>query len=427
MNNLDRQSSIKLISSSSIQEHRLEGIDDIHNKITDTISPEDEFIEESDVRSIKNSSIELKERCLGRKMVLAIGDLDANDRILIHTLKDAGFLDTLPSNTYPNKNRVVVTSKGLSSPVIQTGDIFDRGPHVLKTFDRIKSLQNAGMDFRITAGNHEIMALSALNTFSIKNNDPVYREYINEIQINSDYDSETQHFNHDLAKKLKHIDLQASDDAHLFLYWYNEGGRFLFPEIQAKYFPHSSPNLMKMINKARELFFETDYVEIIQNMKAMEQIDDVLYLHGGINNTWARRISRSGIEDVNRIFQSYLIRGDLDPFVYDNDCRDLFWLRNGEVLTPYAAKVLKSLGINAIIRGHDRQENGIQSVVNLYGITVINNDIGAGNGNMGGTIVSAAGDIIGFNKRGYKYRTVIAQLPPIKRAQNDNNITYSVA
>lgn len=136
--------------------------------------------DQSDIRHIDQSATYEKQETVPRKQVLAIGDLDADFSSLVRILDKAGYI-AFTQNKNRQKQNIHLRQKGLTGTVVQTGDFFDRGQKLLTTLDFINLLRENGVDFRMTAGNHDLMALYALSCSSVGNADRDFYRLIKDI------------------------------------------------------------------------------------------------------------------------------------------------------------------------------------------------------------------------------------------------------
>lgn len=176
-------------------------------------------------------------------------------------------------------------------------------------------------------------------------------------------------------------------------------------------YDNHAPSLKEQLEKARHLMFEdTDYARALSRLSVFEKIDDVLYLHAGVDDYWADIIEKKGFERINEDFRRDLKTKDLQDYVIGPK-KNAFWMR-GNALTPRSAQVLKKQGINAVVRGHDTMTSGQPESHHEYGIAVINIDIGIKAGRLGGALITPDNRIEGFTE---KKRLMLANLPPLKR------------
>ncbi len=385
--------------------------------------------EKSDVRTVMGSAAYEKAELITRRPFIAIGDLDADFDALVHILDQTGYID-LSVNKDKSKNHIRLCEKAQDGTVIITGDFFDRGKKFLLLMEFIQTLRQNGVNVKTTAGNHETMGFHAISCPSVRAQNPHFYSlfnYANEVLTNAkkakkDLDpfKLIQYISHvDSERHFNGREEQHHKDLVAFAEWYFQDSRppaFLteLMENRKDLFNSDSPSLQEQIEAANSLFFNGgEYADFLQQMKLMERMDDMLCIHAGINDYWAMEIKKHGIDGVNEKFRQALKEGDISNYVETAEQRALFWQRH-RALTPFAARVLKELGINAVVRGHDIQMDGMPTLRKENGIFVISNDIGIRLGNLGATIITGAGDIVAYNDSDYQNRRVIGNLPRYK-------------
>jgi hypothetical protein len=429
---LDRQSEVRKKASpqastpspdlQTVLDLTREGFEEIDSSTDSADIPD-----QSDVRSIMQSRYELKENHYGRHPTLAIGDLEGEKSALTDILKGAGLINATKINE--KQARVELTEKGRTCTVIQTGDIFDRGEHSWETLSRIAALKKLGIDLRLTVGNHELMALATLTSKSLEN--PLFYERIKQIAGPAHPDPLWDESSFDDFTRQHITDWTKADpmmlDIYNYFFWFKEGGFTLPAEIREKFFKGQSPTLQQILLKARDLFLQEDVAPVIYGMKGLERIDDILYVHAGLNDYWAEILDQQGIDGVNHLVQTAIKTGQLNAYLHDADKEGLFWLRNEKVLSAKAIHVLKKLGITTVVRGHDKQETGIPGIVTLHGITIINNDVCKKNEHQRATFITATGDIQFMDKNGYDKRKSLGTLPPLTKPHNEIKVDASAA
>jgi len=294
--------------------------------------------------------------------VSAIPDVHADLKALQQALYFQGMIDTKKDWT---------KGKGVLELL---GDYIDRGPANLLVLDYLVKLRgqveasNGRMD--LLAGNHEALLLGAVANFS-------------------DY------------RKL----------------WFapeNEG-HLLFEEVRRRYqLPDNDDEAVW--NKLRELVLgEGAYGELFRSMKLMSQVDDVLYVHGGLGIMWARYFKERGADGVSDMWQNAvgaLMAGEPDDFEFMMSGQSPLWMRyrqmaqlkEGEIIE--IAHCLKARGVNAVVVGHDIMPlPQLQARFDKYGIKLIGADVGmsscyGGTSTNGGVRIDQQGNIEGRSKRG---------------------------
>lgn len=395
-------------------------IDDIRNHFFEPAENEEGEMEQSDIRHIEQNGNYEKTEQIARRPVLAIGDLDADFSSLVKIMDKAGYI-TFENTPGEQQKDIRLREKGLTGTVVQTGDFFDRGKDLLTMLEFIGILRENGVDFRMTAGNHDLMALYAFSCPSVINADPEFYQLVKDTIRICSYEKgidPQQIANAVIRNDIIH---NCNGNSHIhhadvlnFINWYFEGGRNFLKEIQDpehQYFDKHNPSLRKQLEKAHELMFgDSVYAETLQNLSVFEPIDDVLYLHAGIDDYWADIIEEKGLERINREFRDDIEEHNLKDYVFGMK-RHAFWRRHS-ALTPHSAQVIKNLGFNAVVRGHDTMSSGQPESHTEYGIKIINIDIGIKFGRLGGAQITPDNQIEGFTD---KKRLLLGNLPPVKR------------
>jgi len=317
--------------------------------------------------------------------VLAIGDLEANYVALVEILRQAGYIKMATlQEAIRYGHPIKITEKGTQSIIVQTGDLFDRGTDLLLILKQLQILKKQGLNFRLLAGNHELYAISSLESEFVTNKDKSFFELVTRM-INSIKDqpkpkrrATMDRLIEDELKKTQQSFTKSKElAAEVFTAWYIEGGYAVMQDIQEKYFPkESSVPLADIALKGQELLIAENgpFTDITRGLKAVEQIDDTLYLHAGIDNRWTKLIQSYGIEGVNKMLQAAIKNRQTGIFAYGK-YKELFWKREAQI-SRFTAQILKSMGITTIIRGHVIQVSGEQSTTESNGILIVNNDIG---------------------------------------------------
>ncbi|MBN2306631.1 metallophosphoesterase [Candidatus Peregrinibacteria bacterium] len=266
---------------------------------------------------------------------------------------------------------------GGNSVVQFLGDYIDRGDTSLEVLDYLiklkRQIEAAGGRMDLLIGNHEFMLLGAIL------GDKSRREFYSNSR---------------------------------------NGGDVLLEEVRRKYnVPDDNEVLWK---KMKELFVSGGkYAALFDSMKLMSQVDDVLYVHGGINGKWAKLLEREGVDGMNQSWQdAYEDLKDGNDEAYkelDYDYSPL-WIRynqdmrvmNDQALASIAAS-LKKRGINAIVLGHDYMESGPQLHHEFlrFGIKVVATDVAMSKGYSlksysykGGVKIDQEGNIEAQSRRG---------------------------
>ena len=374
-------------------------------------------------KSVAPAASEKKENIeIPRQRFCTITDTHGNPKAFIHSLEEAGLARINDDLSFQ------LTKEGLKTPIIISGDSIDRGPQSLRVLDIMMHLKRQGAHINALAGDHEIMALLALDSVSMETKEPHFLKLLNKLTPQVSPSSPTPIENLDKllkeeARKKEHQDHQlALYDAGAFLQWYVRGGHALLEEIAHKYFGNrSNVKFNDILKKANELFgINGVYGNFLREMPLFGQIDDILLIHAGLDDTWAQILETKGIEGANDYYHDIMNNGNYD-FLVNGPLAEAVWKRGHEI-SPYAAKVLKGLGISTIVRGHDRMRDGIQKHYAVNGINIINNDTGILHTGKGGTIIHPDGSIKCFSAHSAKEQRTLFKLPAYTRPQNRKEI-----
>lgn len=348
-----------------------------------------------------------------REKVFTMSDVHGNARGFLMTLLKAGIIKI-------KDHKVSLTESGKDIPVVVTGDFFDRGPHSLKLLDYFQAFFDKHARLELVAGDHELMALAAIDNISADHRDEDFFELVT-----------------DLTGKIHPLERQAPDkldealkwkaterkfrqngqplvDANNFMQWYIRGGESLIREIKDKYYPGEKNVPMRaLLVKAHTLLQpDTNYGRLMRQLLLCSQIDDILYTHAGVDDQLAELFDDNGVDGTNSIFKATIRHGNYGIFSQGDLCKILWKRENG--VSPYAASVLKKLGITTVISGHNRMRDGIQQAEISNGIMLVSNDIGLESGIEGGTMIMPDGEIQNYSDNLNHRQGLLAKLPPLK-------------
>ena len=261
------------------------------------------------------------------------------------------------------------------------GDYMDRGERNIEVLRELISLKKqaeaAGGQVKFLVGNHETMMLGAIADLS------GYRENWQRLENGGDATFEEMQFEYGL-------DGHRTDDE----VWQRMWGEFLEPG--------------------------GEFTELYKSMDLVSQVDDVLYVHGGINVHWARLLASKGVDGLNRIWREALADfkiGRKQKFVDLMEEDSPLWLRYGEHMKALKdsevaeiSENLKKIGINAVVLGHDITDTGpeMYDEFEKHGIKLIASDVGmTGEGKteqsgIGGVKIDEKGNIEGRSRHGVK-------------------------
>jgi len=216
------------------------------------------------------------------------------------------------------------------------GDIFDRGPDAIKILKKIGDLKMQGARVDLLVGNHEDWMLNALLT----------------------------------------------EDRNALANW----GRYADAEQRQAI---SSGRSAEYLAKYR------DILEIYRSSKIIEQVDDVIYMHGELSIQGINLLEAYGsVDAINEVWQEAVGRAfDGDPSMLrqvSKDFHPFLWSRaiseggksdsGGQMLTATPEEliriesVLKNAGVNIVVHGHTPQRDGVVGTTNLGSVKIMNAD-----------------------------------------------------
>jgi len=256
------------------------------------------------------------------------------------------------------------------------GDYIDRGDTNFEVLDYLikikKQAEDAGGRVELLVGNHEAMMLGAASGYM------------------------TDKFRNNWVT--------------------NNGGITLFQGLREKYGITKDEEAWEKMN---EIFMSGgEYSKLVDSMKLVSQVDDVLYVHGGINEDWADILDDQGVEGLNRIWNdsySDLKHGNTFGYKFVTSEHGPLWIDStqdtGELAEKHVIRIAKSLkkrGINAVIVGHRVMEDGpaIHEVFEKHGIKLIVSDVGMSKevhesrSTKGGVRIDQKGNIEGHSQHG---------------------------
>ncbi len=209
---------------------------------------------------------------------------------------------------------------GGSSVVQFLGDYIDRGQNSLDVFDFLIRLQKDsekdGGHINLLVGNHEAMMLGAI------------------------------------------ADVNGYRD--LWMDFANGGNAFVV-EISRKYNLKSMDALWERMGNL--FLYGGKYSALFSSMKLVSQVDDVLYVHGGLNLEWASQFHEMGYEGMNQMWSEVFLeleKGNYTRFHQLMDSHSPLWLRYKlDIETMDDDEIagisdfLNKKGVNAVVVGHD--------------------------------------------------------------------------
>ena len=171
----------------------------------------------------------------------------------------------------------ILTEAGKKNRMVLMGDLVDRGRTNLAVFEKIQDLERQGATISVLAGNHDLLMYDALTT----GYPDALGIWFGQMQENGGLDVMREIIRNqeslvaDLNQKNIPIDTQCT--------WLDEVGQQTISFMSEKY--HIAPeDLSRALGIARALFTGNGpYASVLRKMKIMEQVDDVLYVHAGMD------------------------------------------------------------------------------------------------------------------------------------------------
>jgi hypothetical protein len=294
--------------------------------------------------------------------VLSIPDTHGDHIAFRNALVDAGYATI-------EGGKIVLTERGKKAKIVHTGDFLDRGTKNIEHLNDLKLLKSLkGDDFVLLAGNHEVLMLAGLGG-----------------------------------------DFQA------LVTWAQNGGSEVLSNIYKartgkKY---EVTNFKEACDIAREMFVKDggEYTDLFRGLKLMHQVDDVLYVHAGLNDHWITLMQKKGIDGVNKDFANMIKNNQFGPLAHENTPESApIWLRDwAGTLTPEQVAALNDMGIRMVVHGHQPVKIGEQYKRVEKGGNVlhaVDGDLGISEGyrgsQKGGVRIGTDGKVVGQNKDGQK-------------------------
>ncbi|NOS67820.1 MAG: metallophosphoesterase [Candidatus Peribacteraceae bacterium] len=256
--------------------------------------------------------------------------------------------------------------------IMQTGDLLDRGNENLGTLETILEIMEQTKTI-LLAGNHDIVALDALNNFD----DPeAWRMWMK---------NGGHTVLREVAKKYRLLLSKESTEFPVSLKNVDESRK---PRIQNSWSDLVQKRRMGCYDfptaaeKTRELFLDGQFAKIFDAMDLIsEPREGVIAVHAGIDNIHAQQ----GSKHINKQFNDAKESGNFTKF--GSHARDgkVVWMRKeeepqGKPLTKDTAETLKENGRYVVIHGHNLLGNGKQELEMCHGIAVMNGDTGMSRG-----------------------------------------------
>lgn len=315
-----------------------------------------------------------------KRHIYFISDIHGDADAFIASLVASGGV----KKTGPRDKDMKLTKAGHKGRFLIGGDCFDKGPSTLRLLRIIKTLIDSSANVIILAGNHDVRMLLGIRS------------------INLEADPRTDHFFIRMGRKmvpllkeiseqyLQHKDalkgMPTTRECRRLLYppksWFKE-----FPAHAAWKMPESTihkelKNLRSKIHqfdedtekagmslrmvyaaamKWQELFLssEGEYAWFYKHMKLCYRKGSFLFLHAGIDDRIASRLSNKSWKQLNEIFKKLMFDDPFDFYYgpFANIIRTKY--RNVDMpLTRHGVKMIHRKGIHVLVHGHRNLQHG---------------------------------------------------------------------
>ncbi|OGJ55494.1 hypothetical protein A3D88_04535 [Candidatus Peribacteria bacterium RIFCSPHIGHO2_02_FULL_52_16] len=349
------------------------------------------------------------------KEVVCIPDIHGDVYAFEKSLQEAGYADA----------DGILTAEGKKNHILLIGDLIDRGTTNLAVLAKIQNLEEQGATITVLAGNHDLLMLDTLQT----GNPDALGTWFGVFKDNGGMSVIREILRHreqlktDLQRKGIPVDAQCT--------WMPPVGQQTIDFMSEKYH-FAREDLREALGIAKALFTGNGpHASVFRNMKIMERVDDVLYVHAGVDETWANIFAHEGAEGANRTFSAMMQTKQLGKLMEGKELGGIVWMRptgrlNTVFLTLETARILRSRGIRAVVHGHTHLKDGQAQTV-LYEddpereIIVINGDVGMSaryNGGHGYVRVDRKGEVTADGRTGKKMFGTL----PTRKDQNPTNL-----
>lgn len=286
--------------------------------------------------------------------------------------------------TGPKPTDFDLNETGRNANFIIGGDCFDKGPSSLGLLRTIRHLKDLGARVRVLAGNHDVRVLFGM--IAVGKNEKTKNEHFfirtgQKIipllkEIWDEYFEGKEGLKNIPGKRTCRHKLYPSSD------WFDT-----FPDIAENHLvppqitrelhrikkkletfeekcEKSGLNLRQVyasVMKWRELFLspQGEFHWFYKQMRLAFKSGSFLFVHAGLDNKIAQRLSQDGVKELNRTFKQAL-KGDPFDFYYGPLCNTVRTkYRNVDhPFTNKGARYVRHAGISAIIHGHRNLHDG---------------------------------------------------------------------
>ena len=293
----------------------------------------------------------------GVERIVAVGDLHGDYYNFIEILKD-------PKIRVIDDNLRWIAGK---THLVQIGDVMDRGPDAKKIFDLLKKLETeaeeAGGKVHMLIGNHEEMNICDI-AFDRRGYVPVeqLRDFL-----------PAEYIEKEEKKIRKRLGIPPPDDT--------DGDSPLDPNITAFWEDKITKSKNVTLPTRRHVRwhyikeFNGKYAPWILQHNAVIKINDIVFVHGGINEPYSTRSLKGLNNQLREELDMFRVAGLLGqppdrPYKIVFDENGPLWFRGYfygyPEFEPILDRILKNLGATSIVTAHTPQQVENEAEMSRY-------------------------------------------------------------
>lgn len=337
----------------------------------------------TDVKSLRNVLHELDQQGLWqfpKRTHFFFSDLHGDPEAFAASLVSSGGV----RKTGPTPTDFELTKKGQQSNFIIGGDCFDKGPSSLNLLRTIQHLRQSGARVRILAGNHDVRVLFGMMVVGQEKQTQNEHFFIRTGQkiipllkeIWSEYLAGTKAEKH-LASKRKSREMLYPREL-----WFDDFREIAKGILTSGQIERETQRIRKKnetfekkcnaagltlpmalaaVLKWKELFTEKEgeFYWFYRRMRIVYKSGSFLFLHAGLDNVMAEKLTSGGIKEMNRHFKAALFQDPFD-FYYSPLCNMVRtkYRKVDHSFTRKGAQKVRRAGISALIHGHRNLHHG---------------------------------------------------------------------
>lgn len=315
--------------------------------------------------------------------LIFLTDLHADEDAMWRSLVASGGI----AKTGPEREDFELTEAGRDATIVIGGDLFDKGPANLPLLCGLGALREKGADLVMLTGNHDIRTYMGIA--SLGSDDPRHAHLL----VRMGKKAVTlfkEVFEAHVAGGRKGRPM--SDDAVRRRLYPSESWFESFPKVAEGWIPEarvkkelrrvrekmgelearlreegmSLDDLYRAVSKCHQIFIEEqgEFRWLFESMQVGFRSGSILFMHAGVDDTFARWVRTGGIDQVNRDFRRMLHEQPLE--LYNGPLGNGFRTKYRDLdfpLTEAGLRDLRKAGIYAIAHGHRNVYQGQRLVV----------------------------------------------------------------